>query len=254
MHAGSVTAEWASPYEVLRRKWGTIPCGQTRIESRDLLRLGDRELLEAWNRAYHGISTGPYYGISGWYHDLYRPQLFGRKVLDLGCGMAVSSIHFAEHGARVVFADIVEDNVRVVERLCALKGIAGEFLYIEDQQSLAQLPHDFDAVLAIGSLINAPTEVIREEVQALLPHLKTGCRWLHFAYPKTRWVREGMPRFSQWGEMTDGPGTPWMEYHEWETLVHLFAPTPIELVFGCEWHDHDFNWFDFRVDPDGSAI
>jgi hypothetical protein len=48
--------------------------------------------------------------------------------------------------------------------------------------------------------------------------------------------------------MTDGPGTPWMEYHDWEKLVYLFSPTPIEPTFECEWHNHDFNWFDFRVD------
>src|SRR5260370_38126299 len=113
MQAGSVTAEWASPYEVLRRKWGTIPCGQTRIESRDLLQLGDRELLAAWDRAYHRIATGPNFGLGGWYLDLYRAELSGRKVLDLCCGMGASSLHFAEHGARFVLADLLAGNVRV---------------------------------------------------------------------------------------------------------------------------------------------
>src|SRR5260370_6488742 len=90
--ADIVGSEWAAPYQLLRRKWSTIPYdAQTRMESRDLLQLGDRELLEAWDRAYHGNSTGPHYGIRGWYHDLYRAELSGRKVLDLGCGMAVVS-------------------------------------------------------------------------------------------------------------------------------------------------------------------
>lgn len=242
-------SEWASPYELLRKKWGTVPYdAQNRTESHDLLQLADRDLLAAWDQAYHRTSTGSNFGIRGWYHDLYRGKLSGQTVLDLGCGMAVSSIHFAEHGATVVFADIVEDNLRVVERLCALKGITSKFLYIEDQRSFAQLPYDFDVVMAIGSLINAPTKIIREEIQALLPHMKRGGRWLHLGYPKARWEREGMPPFSQWGTMTDGPGTPWMEYHDWEKLVYLFSPTPIEPTFECEWHNHDFNWFDFRVD------
>src|SRR5207249_1858570 len=137
--------------------------------------------------------------------------------------------------------------LKVVERLCAIKGIAGEFFYIEDNRSFAQLPYDFDAVLAIGSLINAPKEVVRDEVQALLPHVKPGGRWLHLAYPKARWEREGSLPFSEWGKVTDGPNTPWMEYHEWETLVYLFDPTRIELRFECEWHNLDFNWFDFRA-------
>ncbi len=240
--------EWSSPYETLRKKWGTVPYdARTRTTSYELLKLSDPELLAAWDRAYNGTSTGPYYGIRGWYHDLYRAQLSGHKVLDLGCGMAVSSIHFAEHGARLVFADIVLENVSVVERLCNLKGISGEFYYIEDVSSFAKLPSDFDVILTLGSLINAPTTVIRQEVQALLPHVNHDGRWLHLAYPKTRWVRQGMVPFSRWGTMTDGPGTPWMEYHEWETLVDLFSPTTIELAFQCEWHNHDFNWFDFRI-------
>ncbi len=245
-------AAWtAAPYETLRKKWATVPCDlQTRLDSPDLVQLGDQELLSVWERAYHGTSTGLNFGIRGWYHRLYRDELAGRKVLDLGCGLAVSSIHFAEHGANLVFADIVEDNVRVVERLCRLKGISAEFLFIHDEGSFAKLPYDFDAVLAIGSLINAPKEVIRTEIQALLPHLRRGARWLHLAYPKTRWTREGTTPFSQWGEMTDGPGTPWMEYHDWEKLVYLFAPIRIELVFDCEWHNNDFNWFDFFVLPE----
>ena len=44
-----------------------------------------------------------------------------------------------------------------------------------------------------------------------------------------------------------------MEYHEWETLVYLFSPTPIELLFDCQWHNNDFNWFDFRVNPESGT-
>jgi hypothetical protein len=109
------------------------------------------------------------------------------------------------------------------------------------------LSSDFDAVMAIGALLNAPRKVTRAEFQWLLPHLNTSARWLHLAYPKSRWIREGMPAFSQWGERTDGPGTPWMEYHDWEKMLYFFAPTKIELVFNSEWHNNDFNWFDLIV-------
>jgi SAM-dependent methyltransferase len=246
--SGGGGEQWPAPYEVLRKKWGTVPFDAvTRIESRELLTISDQDLLAVWDRAYHGTSTGSFYGIRGWYHDLYRDKLKGRKVLDLGCGLAISSIHFAEHGARMTFADIVEDNVRVVERLCRIKRIAADFLYIRDERSFDGLPSDFDIVLALGSLLNAPKEVTRAEVQCLLPHLKSGGRWLHLAYPKSRWLREGMPPFSEWGEATDGAGTPWMEYHDWEKMLYFFSPAEIELVFGCEWHDNDFNWFDFLV-------
>jgi 2-polyprenyl-3-methyl-5-hydroxy-6-metoxy-1,4-benzoquinol methylase len=165
--SGGGGEQWPAPYEVLRKKWGTVPFDAvTRIESRELLTISDQDLLAVWDRAYHGTSTGSFYGIRGWYHDLYRDKLKGRKVLDLGCGLAISSIHFAEHGARMTFADIVEDNVRVVERLCRIKRIAADFLYIRDERSFDGLPSDFDIVLALGSLLNAPKEVTRAEVQS----------------------------------------------------------------------------------------
>jgi hypothetical protein len=94
-------------------------------------------------------------------------------------------------------------------------------------------------------LINAPFEVIRAEVQELIKHLKVGGRWLHFAYPKCRWEREGSLPFHVWGTRTDGPGTPWMEWYDGEKMLRLFEPHKVELLFTREWHNSDFNWFDF---------
>jgi hypothetical protein len=65
--------------------------------------------------------------------------------------------------------------------------------------------------MAMGSMHNAPVEVMKPEYQELIRHLKIGGRWLQLAYPKTRWIRDGSPSFEDWGPMVDGPGTPWEE-------------------------------------------
>lgn len=241
---------WSAPYEVLRKRWHRVPAGGTvQISSGDMLCMTDAELSRTWQAAFDRASVGHGYNIRGWYHDLYRAQLAGKKCLDVGCGLALSTLHFAEHGAGFTFSDIVRDNVRLAKRLCAIKGIEAEFMFIEDARSFDSLPTDFDVVMALGSLINAPTAVIREEIQSILPHLKPGGRWLHFAYPKSRWQREGSLPFSEWGLKTDGEGTPWMEYHNREEVASLFAPYQIEITFDCEWHNNDFNWFDLTVHP-----
>ena len=79
---------------------GNGPFGRRkRYKIGELLMMPDpRDLLALWHRAYNGTSTGPFYGIRGWYHDLYRDKLKGRNILDVGCGFAISSLHFAEHG------------------------------------------------------------------------------------------------------------------------------------------------------------
>ena len=145
---------------------------------------------------------------------MYRGRLDGARVLDVGCGSGLSSFYFSLNGAQVNFSDVIEDNVKLMECLCKLRRIKADFLHSENEASLARLPRQYDWVLAIGSLLHAPLENIRREVQAILPSLRDGARWLHFAYPKTRWEDEGRKPFSEWGNYTDGLDTPWTEYHD----------------------------------------
>lgn len=242
----TIPSEWEDPIAVLRRKWGEVPAGDRRQFSEGLLKLDDADLLAEWERARNHDTLGPEFGNRGWYHEAYRSFMPGKRVLDIGCGMALSTLSFAEMGAHLTFVDIVPQNVELVRRLCRIKGISAEFLAIDRFEDLDQLP-TFDVVAAIGSLINAPLAVTRAEISRLKMHLRPGGRWLHFAYPKTRWVQEGRMPFSQWGEKTDGPGTPWMEYHDRERVFWLFSPSRIRIIFECEWYNHCFNWFDIEI-------
>ena len=232
---------WEQPFETLRRKWGTIPLSDRRADSGDLLRLSDHELLELWrrNRDLEG-TIGP----RGWYRLLYADTVPGKRILDVGCGFGFDSLTFAELGAHVTLADIVPENVRLVERVAGLLGVEVETHYIESVASLTALRTDFDVVMAIGSLHNAPAEVMRPEYQELAGRLRIGGRWWQLAYPYSRWVREGSLPFDEWATKVDGPGTPWEEWLDVDGLLDLLGPARFELVFYSEWHDSDFNWFD----------
>ena len=239
---------WDDPLTVLRRKWGEIPSGNDiRQTSAGLLLQDDAAIIAHFERARRHDTEGTGWGIRGWYHDMYRPLMAGRTLLDIGCGMGISTITFAEMGARVTFTDIVPDNIELVRRICRIKGVAAEFLWIERFEDIDRLPGDFDIVTALGSLINAPLAVTRDEITRFKQHLRSGGRWLHFAYPKARWVREGSLPYARWGELTDGAGTPWMEYHDRAKMEWLFAPSEIRILFDCEWHNSDFNWFDLEL-------
>ena len=232
-------------FDILRKKWGEVPFDQyERRMSKDLLQLSDQELLEKWEFAYRGSSTGEAFSVRGWYQTLYRDGLRGKRILDVGCGLAPDSIHFAEHGALVTFLDIIESNVRFAERVCGLKRISNaSFCYMEDLTSLDSLPADFDVIYCCGSLINAPLEITRMEAQAILRHLPVNGRWIELAYPETRWEREGRLPATEWGERTDG-GAPWMEWHDLQKLEYLLAPATFEVVLALDFHNSDFNWFD----------
>jgi SAM-dependent methyltransferase len=233
----------------LRARWSTVPVGgNVRVRSTEMLEYSDADLLKAWQAAFDRSSTGDH-SYRAWYHELYVTRLEGQRVLDLGCGFGLSSLYFAINGAKLTFADVIEDNVRLMERLCKLRNVNAEFLFIESEASFSGLTGQYDYILALGSLINAPLKNMRKEIQAVLPALKPGGRWLHFAYPKTRWEQEGCIPFAEWGNHTDGPDTPWMEYHDWPEVQYLFEPYRLDLLLDLQWHHNAFNWFDLRVHP-----
>jgi SAM-dependent methyltransferase len=232
-------------FDLLRAKWGQVPFGQyERRMSSDLLHLSDADVLEKWTSSYTASSTGSAFSVRGWYQELYKNGFRGKKILDVGCGLAPDSILFVEHGANVTFLDIVESNVRFAERVCRLKALRNvDFCYMEDLRSLDRLLTDYDVIYCCGSFINAPLEVSRLEAQALLAHLPVGGRWIELGYPESRWKREGCLSPDRWGEKTDG-GAPWVEWHDLEKLEYMLSPARFETVLYLEFHHADFNWFD----------
>lgn len=232
-------------FDLLRQKWGEVPFEQyERRMSADLLRLDDAGIIRMWESGYLGSSTGKAFSVRGWYQTLYRDAFRGKKLLDVGCGLAPDSVHFAEYGAIVTFLDIVASNVRFAERVCQIKGIRNaSFCYMEDLNSLDALPGDFDVIYCCGSFINAPLELSRMEAQAILKHLPVNGRWIEYGYPKTRWEREGRLPETQWGTRTDG-WAPWVEWHDLKKLDYMLSPAVFDVVLALEFHNSDFNWFD----------
>jgi len=244
--ADSKGAAWKTPFDTLRKKWDQVPTGASASEkTARLLALPDEALLAEWEKARKDITTGPEFTHRGWYHALYGDGMRGKKVMDIGSGFGVDSITFAQHGARLTFVDLVETNLKVLERLCKILGLKDvQFVHLKILESLTPLDTDYDVIMAMGSLHHAPTDVIKPEYQELAKHLKVGGRWLQLAYPRSRWIRDGRPRFAHWGFTTDGEGTPWAEWMDLEKLLGAFAPAKFDVVLYQEFHNSDFNWFD----------
>lgn len=238
-------ANLTETFRILRGKWGEVPhTEEARARSEKLLQLSDADLLRTWTEGFLDSSSGKAFDVRGWYHVLYKDIFRGKKVMDVGSGLAFDSITYAEAGARITFVDIVETNLEVVKRICKIKGLSNmTFCYFKDLTALDTLPADYDAIYCQGSLINAPVEVTRLEAQALLKHLPVGGRWIELAYPKKRWVRDGRMPFTKWGRKTDG-GAPWVEWHDLDKIRAFLAPAQFEVLFTLDFHNSDFNWFD----------
>lgn len=230
--------------DVLRAKWKQIPAGLSeRDDTSRLNTLGDEELTRLYEAAHRESTAGEGFSARGWYHLLYGDILRGKRVLDVGSGFGIDGITFARAGAHITFLDIVESNLEVLRRLCAVYGIRdAEFCYLDELSALDALG-DYDVIWCQGSMLNAPFEVVRSEAAALLRHLKVGGRWIELAYPRGRWMREGYVPFDKWGAKTDG-GAPWIEWYSLEKMLARLEPVPFEVVLHFEFHCGDFNWFD----------
>jgi 2-polyprenyl-3-methyl-5-hydroxy-6-metoxy-1,4-benzoquinol methylase len=235
-------------FAVLRRKWATVPFTQIdRIATDGLSALDDEQLLSHWEKARRITVDGrDPNNRRGWYQLLYRDWCRGRKIIDMGCGLGIDGLHFAEHGAKVTFVDLVPSNIEVVQRICRLKGIADNctFLVMETLGDLDGLPADYDAVFGFGSLMHAPLEIMKPEFAALVARLKPEGRFIMHAYPKSRWEREGEMPFEKWGEKTDGQGTPWAEWYDANKLIEALKPARFHLVYYCDWYRGDMNCID----------
>jgi 2-polyprenyl-3-methyl-5-hydroxy-6-metoxy-1,4-benzoquinol methylase len=232
--------------EALRRKWSEVPTTRTmRLSTADMARMSDEELWALWSRVAEETTTGEGYSVRGWYHDLYRDILRGKRVLDVGSGFGVDGLTFARAGAQITFLDVVRGNLVIVERLCHIAHVSNvRFHYLEDLSSLDALTHDFDVIWCLGSMLHAPFSFSRREAAALLRRLPVGGRWIELAYPRERWVREGSLPFSEWGKITDGERTPWAEWYDLKRLRMRLEPAEFDVLLHFNLHQDDFNWFD----------
>ena len=236
--------DWQKPYETLRTKWVEVPITNWEtLSTEELLALPDDELLAKWEKSRRTLTTSVEWDHRGWYHTLYADSMRGKKVLDIGSGFGVDSITFAQHGARMTFVDLVETNLKVLQRLCKILGLKEvRFHHFQELSSLHALDTDYDVIMAMGSLHNAPVEVMKPEYQELLRHLRVGGRWLQLAYPKSLWIKAGRPTFDKWGQMLER--SPWEEWYDVPKLLSMFEPAKFDVVFYREFHNGDFNWFD----------
>jgi SAM-dependent methyltransferase len=235
--------------KALREKWNTVPfTADDRARASDLIAVDDTELLQRWEKARKATVEGNRLNyIRGWYQLLYRDWCRGRKIIDIGCGLGIDGIHFAENGSSVTFIDIVDSNVELVQRICRIKGLekACSFLVMADAGDLMKLDRNYDAIMGFGSLMHAPLNVMKLEFDALVACLKPESgRFIMHSYPKTRWEREGSLPFDKWGEKTDGEGTPWAEWYDADKLIDALKPARFELVYYCEYRQGDMNCID----------
>ncbi len=245
-------------FDLLRQKWKEVPAGLTeRVDTGKVLALSDWELRDYWEGVWHVATTGPAYAVRGWYQEQYADMFRGKRVLEIGSGCGIDGVNFIRQGAKWYFADIVPNNLKLIRRILDAFGLDCEGVtVIEDLQSFDRIPSGFDFIYCQGSMINVPFDFARRETLQILTRLKPGGRWIERCYPQERWAREGRLPFAEWGKVTDGEATPWVEWYDLERLRARFAPVVVSPLTAFNYYNDELNWFDLKIDavPDGAQI
>lgn len=222
----------------LREKWREVPTHERRVFSRELLEMDEAKCLDVWRE---NDATPE----RQWYREHYGPLVANKDVLDLGSGFSTDGMYFLRQGARVTFADIIEDNLAATRRVAEHFGLNAEYYYI-DKLTRFRLPHTYDFIFAIGSLHHSPFALAKKEVKAVSEFLRPGGLFMLLTYPFERYVSSGAKDFHEFGQKTDGDRTPWAEWYDDDKIRALFGPG-FELrwskVFGRR-DKPDYNWFE----------
>jgi Methyltransferase domain len=232
-------------FKSLREKWCEVPQEGGRLFSSDLLTQDTATFVSTW-RSYYTANIKAESGR--WYYELYKEFMREKSVLEIGSGLGFDGIHFLQGGAESwTFCDIAEANLQVIRRVCGELGLRGNFIFIDGDFKCFDKLGMFDVIWANGSLIHVPFAFARAECMRILPHLNPGGRWIELCYPKQRWVREGRLPFSEWGKVTDGERTPWVEWYDIVKMKRRLFPALLEVILDFNFHEGFFNWFDLRL-------
>jgi SAM-dependent methyltransferase len=244
----------ASALAAYREKWREAPQGSDtdgRVFSSDLLTLPDEALLARWEAMAERRASGEL----GWLATLYADTFRDRRVLELGSGLGFDAMRFAGRGAHWTCADIVADNLALIRRVAALKGLSNRIdtHLIADDLSFSGLPSGFDVIWVFGSIHHVPFETARREALAALALLKPGGRWMELVYPRERWLREGSLPFAEWGKLTDGDRTPWAEWHDIEKVRQRLEPSAFTAVLDFGFCADNYRWIDLQYASAGEG-
>lgn len=160
-----------------------------------------KEIHSYWNDHIHDLAIAKHpAGTLGFFDDLdeyrfdklnYLPRVVdfsaykGKKVLEIGCGVGIDLVHFAENGAIVTGVDLADTSIDLAKKNFELRGLKGEF-YRMDGEALPFEDESFDVVYAHGVL--QYTENAQKMVNEIHRVLRPGGEAIMMVYNRISWL------------------------------------------------------------------
>ena len=135
------------------------------IGSKRFFELAD-ETFYRWNEPLRG-PEGPFAKIFNY------PEMRGRRVLEIGCGMGCMAMNWAQRGADVTAIDLNPVSIAQTKLRFELFGLSGD-VREADAEDLPFADDSFDFVYSWGVLHHTPG--IRQAIDEVYRVLRPGCR------------------------------------------------------------------------------
>ncbi|MFQ5648753.1 MAG: class I SAM-dependent methyltransferase [bacterium] len=198
------------------------------------------EIREYWNKHIHDLELARHpVGTKGFFGDLdeyrfdklrYLPKVVnfagysGKKVLEVGCGLGIDLIRFAQNGAEVTGVDLAEQSIDLAKKYFAHHGVRGR-LQLGNGERLQFENNSFDMAYAHGVLqYTADAQRMVDELHRVV---KTGGEVIMMVYNRRSWLNLLSQTLGVGLEHEDAPVLRKYTIDEFRTLLTRFSEVRI---------------------------
>lgn len=210
--------------------WRHAPSESGKHDTATLAEASDHVLLDVWDAAFRSRFRG--YPEEDLFVRAFARPVGGQRILSVGSGLGLHELFYAAAGATVTCADIVPSNLRVVERVAALKGLTGVRTTVLGSGQVAQEP--CDTLFVYGALMHMPRdqqrELLRQGSALLSPNGRIVLMLYTWAFASAMCHWTSADQFDPvlFGRASDpSVGTehcPWADWHDDDAVLDLAGP------------------------------
>ena len=232
-----------------KKYWKYVPTGLGyKVSSSELLALDDSEFVNATST--HLSCTNLHYFEDVHFIKYFCEEFKGKSVLSVGSGVGNNELQFMNAGANVTCADIVIENLQVVQRIADLSGLGGIKTILLNGECTDDLKGGYDYIYCRGSLHHMPFPLQKKMFQNFVRSLKEGGSIILMLY--TKQFEDDFSRGQDekaFGVATDpdcnGVSNPWSEWYDDAKLMEL-SEGEFAIVRKQLWNEGWYQWVELK--------
>lgn len=238
--------------EQARKYWKFAPSALGKVDTSELLKLNDEDFK---NTIYPHLSSRFFFAsedipLINHFCNLFKDK----RILAIGSGIGHEEIQFLKAGAEVICTDIVETNLKVIERICRIENLNGFSSILIKDPANTEFPQNIDYVWGRGVLQAMPFSIQKELIKKLKSSLNKNGGMIFSVYTKDFVSQthdtEDPTVFARYSDPSVGDcHNPWSEWYDDEKMSELIG-NDMYLSHKNIWGQSRCAWYEILWKPD----